>query len=156
MTLEVGLGHGRWHPAGSSPIGGALSAWTDRLTTRVHDYATNVVGASLSRHLSPDASPLRRLRGCRAYLASDLSPDDGSPSCGEVRGRWMSLITFNTSSASASAAAVTLLPSPGPHSLTSHRTFSNISVLPSGRISPPSTHASRLHYSSSISLSYPC
>jgi hypothetical protein len=58
----------------------------------------------------PSASPFRRLRGCRAYLASDLSPDDGSAPCGEVRGRWMSLIiTSNTSSASASAAAVTLL-----------------------------------------------
>jgi hypothetical protein len=138
------------------PSVGLCEAWTDRLTTRVHDYAANVLGASLSRHLSPHASPLRRLRGCRAYLASDLSPDDGSPACGEVRGRWMSLITFNTSSAAASAAAVTLLPSPGLHSLTFHRTFSNIPVLPSARISPPSTHASRLHYSSSISSSYPC
>jgi hypothetical protein len=52
-----------------------------------------------------------RLRGCRAYAASDLSSGDGSGRCG-VDGRRMSLITLRPTPSCAACAAVTLLPFP--------------------------------------------
>lgn len=71
-----------------------------------------------------------RLRGCRAYAASDLSSGDGSGRCGED-GRRMSLITSNTSCAA--CAAVTLLsPQHSKISLQLPSTFSNTLVRPSG------------------------
>jgi hypothetical protein len=52
-----------------------------------------------------------RLRGCRAYAASDLSSGDGSGRCG-VDGRPMSLITLRPTPSCTACAAVTLLPFP--------------------------------------------
>lgn len=180
VTRRIRLGHRRCHPVWPIlpyptalvrlvrlPTGGALLG-VDRPSNHTSPSTTTVPWTG-SLSLPPPLTPLPHRQGVFA-AAVHISPVTCLPMMGRHRvgryqvGRWMSLIIISNSNSNTSSAvaAVTLLPPPEPH--LSHsllcRTFSNTSVLPSGplalaRITPPSTHAYRPHYSSSISLSYP-